>query len=205
MIGSISVSFIIHVLNDGHCVSSVDSAFFDVKYEGDKLFVGRVFKSKFDCKIKIAIHAINCKFHFRTARSTPKFMVLKCISKTCPWRVYASKVDSSDSFQVRQANQRHTCTIDQRRRYHRLATTQVIGKLMQSRFLGIKRGPNAAVIRKFLLDDYHVSISYLKAWRAREVAMEKSLGSMAGSYALIPAYAGLLEQANPGKSVLYRV
>lgn len=141
-------------------ISGVDSAFFDVKYEGDKLFVGRVFKSKSDCKIKIAIHAINRKFHFRTARSTPKFMVLKCISKTCPWRVYASKVDSSDSFQVRQANQRHTCTIDQRRRYHRLATTQVIGELMQSRFLGIKRGPNAAVIRKFLLDDYHVSISY---------------------------------------------
>jgi len=28
--------------------------------------------------------------------------------------------------------------------------------------------------------------------------MEKSLGSMAGSYALIPAYAGLLQQANPG-------
>ncbi|CAD5316262.1 unnamed protein product [Arabidopsis thaliana] len=185
------------VFNDGKG-EGVDSAFFDVKYEGDKLFVGRVFKSKSDCKIKIAIHAINRKFHFRTARSTPKFMVLKCISKTCPWRVYASKVDTSDSFQVRQANQRHTCTIDQRRRYHRLATTQVIGELMQSRFLGIKRGPNAAVIRKFLLDDYHVSISYWKAWRAREVAMEKSLGSMAGSYALIPAYAGLLQQANPG-------
>jgi len=63
---------------------------------------------------------------------------------------------------------------------------------MQSCFLGIKRGPNAAVIMKFLLDDYHVSISYWKAWRAREVAMEKSLGSMAGSYTLIPAYAGLL-------------
>ncbi|CAD5313788.1 unnamed protein product [Arabidopsis thaliana] len=185
------------VFNDGKG-EAVDSAFFDVKYEGDKLFVGRVFKSKSDCKIKIAIHAINRKFHFRTARSTPKFMVLKCISKTCPWRVYASKVDTSDSFQVWQANQRHTCTIDQRRRYHRLATTQVIGELMQSRFLGIKRGPNAAVIRKFLLDDYHVSISYWKAWRAREVAMEKSLGSMAGSYALIPAYAGLLQQANPG-------
>ena len=92
------------MLKDVHFVSGVVSAFFDVKYEGDKLFIGRVFKSKSDCKIKIAIHAINRKFHFRTARSTPKFMVLKCISRTCSWRVYASKVDSSDSFQVRQAN-----------------------------------------------------------------------------------------------------
>jgi len=69
---------------------------------------------------------------------------------------------------------------------------------MQSCFLGIKSGPNVVVIWKFLLDDYHVSISYWKAWRAREVAMEKSLGSMAGSYALIPAYAGLLQQVNTG-------
>lgn len=28
--------------------------------------------------------------------------------------------------------------------------------------------------------------------------MEQSLGSMAGSYALIPPYLGLLQQANPG-------
>ncbi|KAG7640688.1 MULE transposase domain [Arabidopsis suecica] len=147
------------VFNDG---KGVGSAFFDVKYEGDKLFVGRVFKSKSDCKNKIVIHAIN------------------------------------HNFQVRHANQRHTRTIDQRYRDHRLATTQVIGELMQSRFLGIKRGPNAAVIKKFLLDEYHVSISYWKAWRAREVAMEKSLGSMAGSYALVPAYARLLQQANLG-------
>ena len=188
------------MLKDVHFVSGVGSAFFDVKYEREKLFVGIVFKSKSDCKIKIVIHAINRKFHFRSARSTPKFMVLKCISRTCPWRVYASKVDSSDSFQVRQANQKHTCTIDQRCRdhHHHLATTQVIREIMQSRFLGIKRGPNAAVIKKFFLDDYHVNISYWKAWRAREVAMEKSLGFMVGSYVLIPAYARLLQQANLG-------
>lgn len=170
----------------------------DINYEGDKLFIGRVFKNKADCKIKIVIHAINRKFHFRTRRSTPKFMVLKCIAKTCPWRVYAARVDASGNFQIRQAKFVHTCTVDERRGYHRLATTQVIGEIMQSHFVGIKRGPNPAGIRKFLLDDYHISISYWKAWRAREVAMENSLGLMFGSYAIFPAYIGLLQQTNPG-------
>ncbi|XP_020869565.1 uncharacterized protein LOC110225103 isoform X2 [Arabidopsis lyrata subsp. lyrata] len=183
------------VFNDG---KDVETALADINYEGDKLFVGRVFKSKADCKLKIAIHAINRKFHFRTTRSTPKFMVLKCISKTCPWRVYAAKVDASENFQIRQAKLTHTCTVDERRSYHRLATTQVIGEIMQSRFVNIKRDPNAAVIRKFLLDDFHINISYWKAWRAREIAMEKSMGSMAGSYALLPAYIALLQQTNPG-------
>lgn len=44
-------------------------AFDDVYYEGDDLFVGRVYKRKDDCHVKMVIHAINRKFHFRTARS----------------------------------------------------------------------------------------------------------------------------------------
>jgi len=51
------------LLRDVHFISGLDFAFFDVKYEGDKLYVGRVYKLKTDCKIKIAIHTINHKFH----------------------------------------------------------------------------------------------------------------------------------------------
>lgn len=69
---------------------------------------------------------------------------------------------------------------------------------MHSKFVGIKRGPTPAGIRKILLDDFHVNVSYWKAWRAREIAMENAHGSMAGSYALIPAYLSLLQNANPG-------
>lgn len=57
---------------------------------------------------------------------------------------------------------------------------------------------NVAIIRKFLLEDFHINILYWKAWRAREVSMEKFMGSMSGSYALLPTYIGLLQQTNPG-------
>lgn len=179
--------------------AELEAALADVPYEGDKLFVGRVFKSKNDCKIKIAIHAINRRFHFRTTRSSPNFMVMKCVSPTCRWRIYAVLIDDTGNFQIRQATFKHTCTVDARRNYHLLATTQVIGELMQSKFVGIKKGPTPAGIRKILLDDFHVNVSYWKAWRAREIAMEQAHGSMAGSYALIPAYLSLLQNANPGK------
>ncbi|CAA7044462.1 unnamed protein product [Microthlaspi erraticum] len=176
----------------------IDSALADVPYEGDKLFVGRVFKSKTDCKLKIAIHAINWKFHFRTTRSSPTFMVMKCSCPTCEWRIYSVLVDSTGNFQIRQATLTHTFTIDVRRNYHKLATTQVIGEIMQSKFVGIKKGPNPGELRKILLDDYHVNVSYWKAWRARELAMDHAMGSRAGSYALLTAYLSLLQTANPG-------
>lgn len=117
---------------------------------------------------------------------------------SCPWRVYAVLLDESGNFQIRQANLNHTCTVDERRNYHRLATTQVIGEILQSRFVGIKRGPSAAAIRKILLDEFHVNVSYWKAWRARELAMEHAMGTMVGSYALLPTYLALLQASNEG-------
>lgn len=104
----------------------VDAAMEDVIYELDKIFVGRVFKSKAYCKIKISIHAINQKFHFRTTRSTSHFMVLQCVSRTCSWHKYAMKFDDYKNFQIRQATLKPRCTVDDRRNYHKLVTTQVI-------------------------------------------------------------------------------
>ncbi|CAE6108105.1 unnamed protein product [Arabidopsis arenosa] len=42
----------------------------DVDYEGDELFVGRVFKNRDDCRVKLAVHAINRKFSYRNDRTT---------------------------------------------------------------------------------------------------------------------------------------
>lgn len=125
-------------------------------------------------------------------------MVLICIAIDCPWRVYTAKLDGTGNFQIRQATLRHSCSVDARRNYHKLATTQVIGEIIQSRFIGIKRGPTPATIRKLMLDDFNVNVSYWKSWHSREIAMESVLGSMAGSYALMPAYMGLLQTTNPG-------
>ncbi|RID68188.1 hypothetical protein BRARA_C00363 [Brassica rapa] len=94
-------------------VSGVDSALSDVHYEGDEIFVGRVFKSKADCKIKLAIHAINRKFHFKTTRSNTSLLVIQCVGQSCPWRVYAMLLDGTGNFQVRQASLTHTCTVDE--------------------------------------------------------------------------------------------
>jgi len=176
----------------------VDTALADIQYEGDDIYVGHVFKSKTDCKIKLAIHAMNRKFHFRTPRSSPAMLLSQCVGIGCPWRVYAVLLDASGKFQVRQAKLIHSCTVDERCNYHKLATTQVIGEIMQSRFVGIKRGPTAATIRKILLDEFHVNVSYWKAWRARELAMDHAMGTMVGSYSLIPAYLALLQSSNEG-------
>lgn len=170
----------------------------DVSYEGDELFVGRVFKSKADCKLKIAIHAINRKFSYKNERSNGDFVVVRCVAANCPWRVYAARMEDSDHFQIRTAKLVHCCPVDVRSQFHRQATTSVISEIMRSRYIGAARGPNPGAVRRALFDDHHLSVSYWKAWRGREMAMESANGSAAASFSLLPAYLHLLQVSNPG-------
>ncbi|KAG7564152.1 Zinc finger PMZ-type [Arabidopsis suecica] len=120
----------------------------DADYEGGDIYIGRIFKTKEDCATKLAIHAIRRKFHFIYAKFGPNVVAAVCVSHTCPWRVYATKLADSDRF-----------------------------------------------------EEFSHNVSYWKAWRAREIAMDNAMGSAMGSYALIQPYFKLLLETNPNSPV----
>ncbi|KAG7599567.1 Transposase MuDR plant [Arabidopsis suecica] len=105
-------------------------------YEGDDIFVGRLFKNKDDCCTKLAIHAIRRKFHFIHAKSCPTMVIAVCVGSTSPWRVYTTKLEDSERFEVRTATLQHTCSVDARGDFHKQASKAVIGKLMRTRYGG---------------------------------------------------------------------
>lgn len=170
----------------------------DVAYEGDELFIGRVFKNKRDCKVKIAVHAINRRFSYRSERSSSDYVIVRCLEETCPWRVYVARLEDTEYFQIRTATFSHTCPVDVRRQFHRQATTSVISEIMKNKYVGDNRGPNPVAVMRAMLDEHNVNISYWKAWRARELAVESANGTASGSFGLLPAYLHLLSRANPG-------
>ncbi|XP_010513344.1 PREDICTED: uncharacterized protein LOC104789323 [Camelina sativa] len=173
----------------------------DVLYEGDELFGGRVFKNKQDCNVKLALHAVNRKFHFRRDHSDQQRLILTCVLDSCPWRVYIVKMEESDNYQIRGVSLEHTCTVEDRSHYHKQATTRVIGSIMKAKYEGNARGPRAIDLQRLLMAEHSVRISYWKAWKSREVAMEGAQGSSDNSYALLPTYLHLLQMANPGSIV----
>ncbi|KAG7559341.1 Zinc finger SWIM-type [Arabidopsis thaliana x Arabidopsis arenosa] len=169
----------------------------DADYEGDDIFVGRLFKNKDDCCTKLAIHAIRRKFHFIHAKSCPTMVIAVCVGTTCPWRVYATKLEDSERFEVRTVILQHTCSVDARGDFHKQASTAVIGKLMRTRYVGVGRGPRPNELRRMLRQEFSLNVSYWKAWRAREIAMDNAMGSAMGSFALIQPYFKLLMATNP--------
>ncbi|CAL9248940.1 unnamed protein product [Arabidopsis halleri] len=135
----------------------------DVDYEGDELFIGRVFKSRDDCRVKIAVHAINRKFSFRNDRTTNDIVLVRCLYDACPWRVYCIRLESSEYFEIRTAVLDHICPVEVRSQYQRQATTSVISEILKSKYGGGGVGPTPIALRRALLEEYSVNVSYWKA------------------------------------------
>ncbi|KAG7594112.1 Zinc finger SWIM-type [Arabidopsis thaliana x Arabidopsis arenosa] len=154
----------------------VDQAIDDATYEGDDIFVGRVYKNKEDFKFKMAIHALQRKFHFRHTRSDKKVVLLNCVADSCPWRVYVVRLEDSDNYQVRSACLEHTCSVEARSNYHKQASARVVGEFMRPQYMGAGTGPTPG----------------------DGIAMDGARGSMGNSYSLLPAYLHALKAANPG-------
>ncbi|KAA0067592.1 protein FAR-RED ELONGATED HYPOCOTYL 3-like [Cucumis melo var. makuwa] len=53
--------------------------------------------------------------------------------------------------------------------------------------------------------EHGLSISYQKAWRAREAALDDICGSLEDSYKMLPQFAYILDLNNPGYVVEYKI
>lgn len=69
---------------------------------------------------------------------------------------------------------------------------------MRSRYAGNGSAPRPNETMQVMLGDHDVKISYWKAWRSREVALDYAKGSSSASYKLLADYLQRLVAANPG-------
>ncbi|XP_018487547.2 uncharacterized protein LOC108858060 [Raphanus sativus] len=157
-----------------------------------------MFRNRDSFKQHMAMFAIANKFCYRNAKSDPTMMVLKCISSSCQWRVYAIRLKDSDVFEVRKVDHIHTCSIADRGGYQSQATSAVIGELMKTKYAGNGLGPKPNEIRRMMRGDHDVCISYWKAWKSRDMAVDSGHGTCNDSYRKLPGYLNNLVLANPG-------
>ncbi|KAG7564838.1 Zinc finger SWIM-type [Arabidopsis suecica] len=170
-----------------------------VSAEDDAIYIGRVFKDKVDMQNTLAVYAIKRMFHFRQTRSDPRRLIFVCVDPRCRWRVFGHRVsDNSKNFHVRTMTLTHSCTIAARSQYGKQASAKVIGSVLEKKFANGLRGPRAADIPDIVLEELKVSVTYMKAWHAKEAAVRKSRGSDEESYKLLAGYMYLLREGNPG-------
>lgn len=80
----------------------------------DELYEGMVLKNKAHFKQHMALYALRKRLRLRNTRSSPEVLVMRCIIRTCLWRVYATKIKNIEKYEVRKTSLHHTCSVDER-------------------------------------------------------------------------------------------
>ena len=169
------------------------------EYHYSEIAVKQMYKNKDLLKKVVSMYAIRNNFQYRVKRSDKRAFMVACLDKNCKWFLRASKFLRTDMFIVRKYIPTHTCSMDGVEGDHRQASSQVVAECIKSKYmlLGETTYTPQDIVRD-MKDDYGVTISYEKAWRAREYALDMIRGTPEESYENVLSYLYMVKNKNPG-------
>ncbi|CAA7015097.1 unnamed protein product [Microthlaspi erraticum] len=190
--------FDIPPLFDDTLYESTDIHNLDIDKMGGDVAVGKVYSSKKDCQVALAIHAIKNMFNFRQSTTKHNYFVVICTDERCDWRVLAVQVKYCGYYGIKKANLEHTCCIETRSMFKKRASSRVIAAVFKAKYGDPVKGPWAADLQQLVLEELRVAASYMKCYMAPEKAITYVRGTDDDSYIGLPEYLYILKLANPG-------
>ncbi|KAF7837633.1 Protein FAR1-RELATED SEQUENCE 4 [Senna tora] len=135
-------------------------------------------------------------FAYRYKKNDSHRVTVKCKSQGCPWRIYASRLSTTQLICIKKMNTKHTCEGAAVKAGYR-ATRGWVGSIIKEK---LKVSPNYKP--KDIADDikreYGIQLNYSQAWRAKEIAREQLQGSYKEAYTQLPFFCEKIKETNPG-------
>lgn len=170
----------------------------DSDRDDGRVYVGKMYGSKEDCQISLAIYAIKNQFQFTQTVTKLNYFVVECPNEHCDWRVTAHEMRGCGYYEIKKAQLDHRCPIETRNGYIGKATSKVIATVYKSIFGKHNRNPKAKDLQRLVLEDLRLSTSYMKCYRAIDIATSEVTGTEEESFLKLPKYLYMLKLANPG-------
>ncbi|XP_025013121.1 uncharacterized protein LOC107261246 isoform X2 [Ricinus communis] len=135
-------------------------------------------------------------FAYRYKKNDSHRVTVKCKSQGCPWRIYASRLSTTQLICIKKMNAEHTCEGAAVKAGYR-STRGWVGSIIKEK---LKVSPNYRP--KDIADDikreYGIQLNYSQAWRAKEIAREQLQGSYKEAYNQLPFFCDKIRETNPG-------
>lgn len=166
------------------------------------LVVGAIFETKAELKKACQKEATRGNFEYTIIKSDRTRLTIECSGNACPWRMHASKIGNTNDavFEIKTMISNHKCLGNQQLG-HRQTTTEFISEIIKE-----KLRENASYHPKDSQHDMRIklgiSISYLKAFHAKMLALEAINGTDEDSYRALPIYCEDLSRNNPGSKIV---
>jgi hypothetical protein len=171
--------------------------------DDEDLHVDQLFDTKRD--LQEAAHRIAMKhnFEFKVKKSNKSTYTIICVDNNCSWRLSATKMDTNEFFVVRKYAREHTCEVGIRQNDHRQARSWFIGRQIMHKFQDPRTIYRPTDIINDIRREYGVVMSYQKAWKAKECALEDLMGSTEESYAKLARYCHNMVRTNSDSTFFY--
>ncbi|XP_047257518.1 uncharacterized protein LOC124889600 [Capsicum annuum] len=150
----------------------------------------QLYKDKKTLKAVMEKYALDQSFNIRALRSDKK-----------SWYMKASSLLDYDLFQVWKFNDENTCSMSDRVLKQLQATINFVSNFTKSKLVNYKRKHTPADIIEEMKVVYRFDINYMKAWRAKERAIEILRGGAADGYRQMPRYIYILNFVYPGSHI----
>ena len=182
-----------HMFVDNVNIENIPS-FFDVK-------VNNMFTTKENLFTIMREIAIINNFEFVVDKSSQSRVYLSCSVGTCSWKFRARSLNGNKNiWKIAHYVNKHSCLLDISHNNHRQASCSFVSACLKKIFV------DESVAEKFtpkdiillMRKDHGVDISYYKAWKGRELALNAMRGNAEDSYKNLPIISAALKEKNEG-------
>lgn len=135
-------------------------------------------------------------FAYRYKKNDSHRVTVKCKSQGCPWRIYASKLSTTQLICIKKMHSSHTCEGASVKAGYR-ATRGWVGSIIKEK-LKVSPSYKPKDIAEDIKREYGIQLNYSQAWRAKEIAREQLQGSYKEAYNMLPYFCEKIKETNPG-------
>ncbi|XP_010507504.1 PREDICTED: uncharacterized protein LOC104784138 [Camelina sativa] len=175
------------------------------KLEDSMVKKGGYFSSKEALQATMEMYAMKYNCDYRITKSDKRWWCIRCIDSACNWRLRAECLQPSTYFKINKFEGNHTCAPSKKKSFCRTLSERTIGHLIKQSYEGVKEGPKPINIINIIHSRYVCELTYHQAWESREYAVNEVRGILEKSYAKIPKYLHMLQEANPGTFTNYEI
>ncbi|KAJ6827356.1 uncharacterized protein M6B38_368445 [Iris pallida] len=174
----------------------------DSSWENMIMGVGQVFDSPKVFRDALHKFAISKGFMYKYIKNEGPRITVRCTTKDCPWRIFASKSPDTQELTIKKINETHTCGRESSKERTRLASQSWIASVIKDK---LRENPDYRPrdIAKDLETEYGLSMSYHRAWRGKSIAEKELHGSHEEASNQLPWFCEKIMETNPGSFTIF--
>lgn len=135
-------------------------------------------------------------FAYKYKKNDSHRVLAKCKSEGCPWRLFASRLATTQLVCIKKMNPEHTCEGTIVKAGYR-AMRGWVGNIIKEK-LKVSPSYKPKDIANDIKREYGIHLNYSQARRAKEIAREQLQGSYNEAYKQLPLFCHKIMETNPG-------